>query len=260
MILSRVIEHVKTQNWTAVFIDFIIVVVGVFIGLQVNTWNEARKDARRGEDFAQRLVVDLQKDLGNRTQLAAYYDAVSDSAVRAIDLLNSAAPDPKELVVNAYRASEYVYDPQTRATWDEIVSSGDIGLLPREATGHLAEYYGVDIAEQIRQEIVVSRLRLRVRSTIPYKVQAAIRAGCSDARAANSRVVGFQAGCSVDAPEADIDAAANILKADPQLPGDLALQISSLVGSRANLRGDVYMIREAIGILQGDKTAEDTAP
>ena len=42
MILSRVIKHVKEQHWTAVFLDFVIVVVGVFIGLQVNNWNQAR--------------------------------------------------------------------------------------------------------------------------------------------------------------------------------------------------------------------------
>ena len=37
MILRRVTEHVKAQNWFAVAIDFVIVVVGVFIGIQVRT-------------------------------------------------------------------------------------------------------------------------------------------------------------------------------------------------------------------------------
>jgi len=56
MILRRVIEHVKTQNWTAVAIDFVIVVAGVFVGLQVQEWNAARGhrvaeliDARQAE-------------------------------------------------------------------------------------------------------------------------------------------------------------------------------------------------------------------
>lgn len=42
MILRRVIEHVKVQNWTAVGLDFVIVVTGVFIGIQVWNRNEAR--------------------------------------------------------------------------------------------------------------------------------------------------------------------------------------------------------------------------
>ncbi len=44
MILRRVITHVRKQEWTAIGIDLVIVVVGVFIGIQVANWNEARRD------------------------------------------------------------------------------------------------------------------------------------------------------------------------------------------------------------------------
>jgi hypothetical protein len=44
MILRRVIEHVNAQNWTAVALDFVTVVAGVFIGIQVSNWNDARQD------------------------------------------------------------------------------------------------------------------------------------------------------------------------------------------------------------------------
>ena len=39
MLLRRFIEHVRKQEWTAIAIDFVIVVVGVFIGIQVANWN-----------------------------------------------------------------------------------------------------------------------------------------------------------------------------------------------------------------------------
>lgn len=35
MLLRRVISHVRKQEWTAIGIDFVIVVVGVFVGIQV---------------------------------------------------------------------------------------------------------------------------------------------------------------------------------------------------------------------------------
>lgn len=44
MILRRLRTHVEAENWLAVAIDFVIVVIGVFIGIQVANWNEARKD------------------------------------------------------------------------------------------------------------------------------------------------------------------------------------------------------------------------
>ena len=43
MILRRVIQHVRKQEWTAIAIDFCIVVIGVFLGIQVANWNEERK-------------------------------------------------------------------------------------------------------------------------------------------------------------------------------------------------------------------------
>ena len=44
MLLRRITKHVKDQNWFAVGIDFFIVVVGVFMGLQVSNWNDARQE------------------------------------------------------------------------------------------------------------------------------------------------------------------------------------------------------------------------
>jgi hypothetical protein len=42
MILRRMMGHVKRQDWFAVFLDFVIVVVGVFVGIQVSNWNTAQ--------------------------------------------------------------------------------------------------------------------------------------------------------------------------------------------------------------------------
>ena len=40
MLLRRVTKDVRNQNWVAIGIDFAIVVIGVFIGLQATSWNE----------------------------------------------------------------------------------------------------------------------------------------------------------------------------------------------------------------------------
>lgn len=52
MLLRRVIEHVREQHWTAIGIDFAIVVVGVFVGIQVSNWNEMRREAQRAQGYA----------------------------------------------------------------------------------------------------------------------------------------------------------------------------------------------------------------
>ena len=42
MLLRRITKHVKDQHWIAIGIDFLIVVVGAFLGIQNGIWNEAR--------------------------------------------------------------------------------------------------------------------------------------------------------------------------------------------------------------------------
>ena len=43
MILRRLSQSIKEQNWTAICIEFVLLVVGVFLGIQVANWNTERE-------------------------------------------------------------------------------------------------------------------------------------------------------------------------------------------------------------------------
>ena len=55
MILRSLTKHVKDQNWFAVGLDFFIVVVGVFIGLQVQQWATERDTRQQEAVYIERL-------------------------------------------------------------------------------------------------------------------------------------------------------------------------------------------------------------
>ena len=61
MLLRRITKHVKDQNWFAVGIDFVIVVVGVFIGIQVANWNASQFERREEAAILQRLQSDFER-------------------------------------------------------------------------------------------------------------------------------------------------------------------------------------------------------
>lgn len=63
MILRRVISHFRKQEWTAIALDFLIVVVGVFIGIQVSNWNEQRRERAIEHQYLERLYGDLQESM-----------------------------------------------------------------------------------------------------------------------------------------------------------------------------------------------------
>jgi len=252
MILRRITEHVKAQNWFAVAIDFVIVVAGVFIGIQVANWNAAQADKRLGRAYAERLGASLAADLQSRQGLAAYYAAVLDSVERTNALLADPASDAKALVVNAYRASEVNFSPQSRAAWDEIVSSGDTGLLPRAAIDSgIADYFAGDTARTTYDVVIASAYRHRVRTIIPLELQKALRAGCSDIRDEAQAIVGFMAECALDVAPDLIETTAAAIRADPLLAAELRYQYSDVYSGHANISGDVVVLERALKALRG---------
>lgn len=259
MLLRRVIEHVKAQNWTAIVIEFVLLVAGVFLGIQVANWNGALADQRQARDYVTRLTYDLELDLASRRELVAYYGAVMQSIERADALLADPQSDPKELVIAAYRASEVNFNPSARATWDEIVSSGDIGLLSSGSARYIAEYYAFDTVRDTYNILVQSAYRHRVRTLIPLSLQKAMRAGCSDKRDQAQRITGFMQDCRLDiAPDMIADTAA-ALRHDAIVKESLRYQYSDMFSALANIRGDLAAIEMALAQLKASKAGMGSA-
>ena len=55
MLLRRLNQHVRNQNWFAVGLDLLIVIVGVYIGLQVQQWSNDRERQQREAKYLERL-------------------------------------------------------------------------------------------------------------------------------------------------------------------------------------------------------------
>lgn len=81
MLLRRITKHIKNENWFAVFIDFLIVVVGVFVGLQVENWNADRLAAKE----EQQVLMQLQE------QFNSFIDQSEINIKKQTDYKNSAA-------------------------------------------------------------------------------------------------------------------------------------------------------------------------
>ena len=127
MLLRRVIEHVKAQNWTAVALDFVIVVVGVFIGIQVANWNDERQTRHDATVFHKRLLADMRLEAEQYTIVKQYYRSVRKAANAAYaDLAGKAPLDDTAFLINAFRASQYSWAERHRATFDELVASGNL--------------------------------------------------------------------------------------------------------------------------------------
>ncbi|MCK5746761.1 MAG: hypothetical protein KAH44_11125 [Oricola sp.] len=99
MILRRVIEHVKDQNWTAVALDFVIVVVGVFIGVQLGNWNASRAGHARYAEARQQLVSETETNLQLVRTYVGLYDTRLGEIRAAISILRRCETGPDALKI-----------------------------------------------------------------------------------------------------------------------------------------------------------------
>jgi hypothetical protein len=66
MIIRRLAEAIREQNWFTVFIELLVVVVGIFLGLQFDNWNDNRLAALDENQFLIRARAELTQTIADR--------------------------------------------------------------------------------------------------------------------------------------------------------------------------------------------------
>ena len=132
MILRRIAGHLKQQHWTAVLLDFVIVVLGVFIGIQVSNWNTARHDRALERQYLERLHDDLQLSLGNVDRNVSRMGAQVRLEGQMVHELVACHLDPEgkeRFAAGLFLLGQFEPPPLVRGTIDELRSTGRLGLL-----------------------------------------------------------------------------------------------------------------------------------
>jgi hypothetical protein len=182
MILRRVIKHFRNQEWTAIFLDFLIVVVGVFVGLQVSNWNDARALNSKSALFTERLTSDLRDEAWSYQYLIEYFDDVRANGYRALNALTGKAQLSDEmLLINAYRATQTLINVRRRSTFDELTSTGTIDLIRDDNLRNAAIWiYNEPTFEDVTMERDNAQYRQLFRMLVPLEVQDTLLEKCGD--------------------------------------------------------------------------------
>ncbi|MEM9531813.1 MAG: hypothetical protein AAGA23_12950 [Pseudomonadota bacterium] len=60
MFYRKIVQHLRDQNWGGIAVDFVIVVIGVYVGLQAQEWSNNRADRQRLERIVAALTADMR--------------------------------------------------------------------------------------------------------------------------------------------------------------------------------------------------------
>ena len=242
MILRRFTASMKKQDWTAIAIELVVVMVGVFIGLQASNWNDNQQTDAKSEQFTENLKADMRtEDWGYEFDIH-YDENVRSTAMRALNALTGAAPlSDEDLLVNAFRATQYNDNIRQRATYDELTSTGSMGLIRDKSLRNAAtQLYTSTLFDTIAQEGLNSPYRRAFRMAIPIDVQHTLDAKCGDL----ITVVGdyhthfthpLDYPCSTGLSPAVIKASASILRSNPDFIPMLRLRVTDIETNITNL-------------------------
>lgn len=241
MIVRHTIAKLRSQDWVAVLVELVVVVLGVFLGVQASNWNADREQARKSAVFTERLKDDLRIEAWNYEIQINYNQQVLANAQRAVDALDGKVPLSDEaLLIAAYRATQFNGNSRRRATYDELTSTGEIGLIRDKALRTLAmDVYTQSQIDQIDQNGRESEYRRAFRMALPRQVQGALLDKCGDRLVLPGDYAGIKTvldyPCATGLAPDVIASSAAILRKDPQFVALLQLRIADVTTDVANL-------------------------
>lgn len=131
MLLRRVIDHLRKQEWTAIGIDFVIVVLGVFVAMQVSNWNAERTEHAHADYLTSALTTEFQgieAELVTSLDNITRYQSASRNLVKALRE-NNLPPDDdtvKDWILNSVNLGRQ--SPRS-AVYLQMLSDGDLRLV-----------------------------------------------------------------------------------------------------------------------------------
>lgn len=132
MIIQRLSQHLRSQNWFAVLLDLLVVIVGIYIGLQVDAWNSSRNERALETQYLERLLVDMNDSIAaQKVQLENFDDdTTAIDYIAQIQRAGSFAEADKERIIQGLNSVAWVPPPATNMiTIRELQSTGNISLI-----------------------------------------------------------------------------------------------------------------------------------
>lgn len=134
----------KRLGWLAA--EFLVVVLGVAVGLAVDSWRDNRTDLDLEVSYLERLRDDLESDTAMLARVQVQDSLRSGMVLSFLDVVDGVAPFPDDHVtaLEGLTASLMAsFDLPRRDTYDELINQADLRRVrSRAVREELAEYHG----------------------------------------------------------------------------------------------------------------------
>ncbi len=145
MILKRLSGALRRQDWPTVTVEFFLIVFGILLALQLDNWNERRKDRALFQDYLVQLQADLVGDIDSAESRIGVATALDERAAYLVAVIEGTAalPVDNNRLVRAVLTAGYAnLDLVNRQAYDELISTGNLRLFTdTELKREVVSYY-----------------------------------------------------------------------------------------------------------------------
>lgn len=195
MIFRRIYVQFREQNWPAVVTELIILVIGVFAGIESSNWNEARIERQQEREYLVRLHEDvLASAEGIRRDNVYLEQQLSDQAL-VLAALEECTVDPENQaeVERGLKTLGFINPPRFfKRTYEELAASGRMDIIQSDAikvelAGMVHEFefrqsvqdsvfrlldsYRMMVEQQLRYDISQALLDPETRPRVVYRIE-----------------------------------------------------------------------------------------
>lgn len=174
-------QRLAHHDWLHAAIDLVIVMAGVFLGMQANNWNEERLGRQQGREYRAMLREDLDTNVRTVINRRNYYQWVRTEALATqAGLARPSSEDGEQFLIDAYQASQMLPWAIKRNTYDQILSTGSLNELGTPLLrDEVSNYY---VTADVTGANIVSAPPYReiLRRVMPYEVQQRVRSRCAE--------------------------------------------------------------------------------
>ena len=154
MIIRRLAAALRRQDWVTILIEFVIVVAGIFAGLQANEWNEARLDRERERANLVRLLDEAESAIAYIQHEIEKGDRRIESQRRLLEILSSDDPLPEDTAAAEWGFATLNILPSmapAHAAYDEMSATGGLRLIRSTRVRDAIAAYHAELAWFVAQ-------------------------------------------------------------------------------------------------------------
>lgn len=130
-VAGRILADLRELRWGQVFVELVLLVLGILIALAVNGWIEDRRNARVEREYLELLVRDLDSDLAVIQEVIEFETAQAAAAARSYRAIREGvAPQERDAIASmlgqltARRTLRL-----SRAAYSDLLSTGNLRLI-----------------------------------------------------------------------------------------------------------------------------------